>query len=85
MEQAPDAGAQAPAGEDVINAVGSGLQQLAQTPELPDEVKQGFAALLEQYGQLVAALQGGGAPEPSQPAPAVAGGNPNARPMGPQG
>lgn len=75
----------APQGADVVNAVGEGLQALSQSPDVPDEIKQGFMALLEQYGQLIAAMQGGGAPEASGPQPEAAGSNPNVRPMGPQG
>lgn len=75
----------APQGADIVNAVGQGLQALSQSPDMPDEIKQGFAALLEQFGQLLEAAQGGAAQEPSQPQPEAAGGNPNVRPMGPQG
>lgn len=73
---------------EVLDAVGSGLQALATDETYPPEIRQGFEQMLAQFVQMVEAAQGGGemqGQEPSQPQPEAAGGNPNARPMGPQG
>lgn len=99
-EQAPPPGDEAPAPEggeggsgaaELVKGIMQGLKTMQElvmkTQGLPPEVQDKMQAVIDGFMDLVDTLSGGGGqPAPNGPAqPAEAGGNPNARPVGPQG
>ncbi len=75
--------------EEALTQADQALSALAegvvQSPDVPDEIKQGFASLHEQFTVLAEQLVSGAQPQPEASAPQSVeqGGNPNAQPLPP--